>query len=280
MHEHIQSTAEAGKLLKAMDAAGIAHTVLLGSPKATLTGSGGFVDYDANNAAILTLQASHPDRFSAFVTINPRDPDKLRRLIGFLQAGARGLKLYSGHSNFYDLPLTDPEMEPVYAYLEQHRIPVMFHVNLGRFLGEFGAVMARHPRLIVILAHLGLSSIALERLEPLLDRYPHLYTDLSFGYDPFLIAALRRISRDPERYRRFIRRHPDRILFGTDIVITKHKRKTAEWLADMMRAYRGMLESTRYRCVLIEEELNGLALEPALLKQVYETNPRRVLGRR
>jgi hypothetical protein len=44
-----------------------------------------------------------------------------------------------------------------------------------------------------------------------------------------------------------------------------------------MRCDRGLLESERYRCVLVEEELNGLALEPALLREIYETNPRRAL---
>ena len=279
VHEHIQSPAEAPKLLEAMDAAGIAHTVLVGSPKETIVGKGGFVEYDENNARVLTIQSTYPERFSAFVTVNPRDPDKLRKFEGYLRAGAKGLKLYSGHSNFYDLPLTDASMEPVYASLEQRRIPVLWHVNLGKFGGEFNAVLARHPRLIVILPHLGLSSIKLERLESLMDRYPALYTDLSFGYDPFLIAALQRISRNPAKYRQFIARYRDRVLFGTDMVVTKHKRKSAAWLAGVMQCYRGMLEAARYRCALINEELNGLALDAETLRQIYEINPGRVLTR-
>jgi predicted TIM-barrel fold metal-dependent hydrolase len=261
-----------------MDAAGIAHTILVGSPKETLVGKGGFVDYDENNARILTIQTTYPNRFSAFVTINPRDPDKLRKLDGYLRAGAKGLKLYSGHSNFYDLPLTDASMEPLYAYLERRRLPVLWHVNLAKFGGEFEAVLARHPRLLVILPHLGLSSIKLERLESLLDRYPNLSTDLSFGYDPFLITALKRISRHPSKYRDFISRHRDRILFGTDMVVTKHKRKTTDWLADVMRCYRQMLEAQQYRCALVTEELNGLGLDPETLRQIYEGNPRRNLS--
>ncbi len=279
MHEHIQSPAEAEKLLETMDNTGIVRTVLLGSPKETLVGKGGFVEYDENNAQILTIQTTYPNSFTAFTTMNPRDPDKLRKLQGYIRAGAKGVKLYSGHSKFYDLPLTDPEMDPVYAYLEQQQLPIMFHINLGQFLGEFEALMAQHPKMVVILPHLGLSSIRLTRLESLLDRYPRLYTDLSFGYDPFLVAALRRISATPEKYREFIQRHQDRVLFGSDMVVTKHERKTAEWLTGVIQCYRRMLETERYRCSLVgDEELNGLALSPNVLHQIYEVNPQKVLG--
>lgn len=278
-HEHIQSLQEADKFLKAMDAAGIAHTLLVGSSKQTIFSRGGFVAYDENNAQVLTIQGFHPGRFSAFCTINPRDPDKLRKLEGYLRAGAKGLKLYSGHSHFYDLSLTDPEMDPVYAYVEQHQIPVLFHVNLGKFFGEFETIMARHPRLRVILPHLGLSSIKIERIASVLDRNPTVSTDFSLGYDPYLIAGLKRISRNPEKYRQFIQRYQDRVLFGTDIVVTNHPRKTTEWLTEVFRCYRGMLETQRYRCGLVgDEELNGLALDPAVLRRIYEVNPRRILG--
>ena len=280
MHEHIQSSAEAPKLLAAMDATGIAQTILLGSSQATIMSKGGFVGYDENNAQILTIQSTYPGCFSAFVTLNPRDPDKLRKLEECLGAGAKGVKLYTGHSKFYDLPLTDPGMEPVYAYLEQHRIPLLWHVNLGTYGGEFAAVLKRHPQLTVILPHLGMSSIKLGRLEKLLDRYPTLYTDLSFGYDPFLIAALKRISRDPSKYRAFIRRYPSRILFGTDMVVTRNKRKTVQWLTEVIGCYRHMLEAERYQCELVEEELNGLALDPETLRQIYEVNPQHILHAR
>jgi len=279
MHEHIQSVEEGAKLLDAMKAVGITHTVLVGSPQQTLFFKGGFTGYDENNGQILTLQRLYPDAFSAFCTVNPRDPDKLRKLKGYVRAGSRGLKLYNGHATFYDLPLTDSEMEPLYAYAQQRHLPVMFHVNLGRYLGEFEALMDAYPRLTVIAPHLGVSSIRLERLERLLDRYPTLYTDVSFGYQPFLIAALKRISKDPGKYRQFMQRYRARILFGTDVVVTSHPKKTAPWMAGVFQCYRDMLEQSRYRCALMEEELNGLALEPDILRDVYERNPQRVLGR-
>lgn len=279
MHEHIQSVEEGAKLLDAMKAAGIAHTILVGSPKQTIFFKGGFEGYDENNGQVLTLQRLHPDAFSAFCTVNPRDPDKLKKLMGYVRAGSKGVKLYSGHATFYDLPLTDPEMEPLYAYAQQRHLPVMFHVNLGRYLGEFEALMDAYPRLTVIVPHLGVSSIRLERLERLLRRYPKLYTDVSFGYQPFLIAALKRISKDPEKYRQFMQRYRSRVLFGTDVVVTSHPKKTVPWMADVFQCYRDMLEQPRYRCALMEEELNGLALEPDILRDIYERNPQRLLGR-
>jgi len=160
----MQSAAQAKKFLKAMDAVGIVHTILMGSPKQTIYFKGGFVDYDLNNAEMLTLQATYPDRFSAFPTMDPRDPDKLRKFIGYVRAGAKGLKLYSGHSLFYDLPLTDPEMEAAHAsvrnLVERHapEIPAAEEKTEGLNPGDIGRSLIERQ----VLEHKGAAVTAMD----------------------------------------------------------------------------------------------------------------------
>ena len=77
--------------------------------------------------------------------------------------------------------------------------------------------------------------------------------------------------------RAFIRRYDNRVLFGTDMVVTKHKRKTVQWLTEIVQCYRHMLEAQRHRCSLVEGSLNGLALDEETLRQIYEVNPQSIL---
>jgi len=196
-HEHIASHEEVPKLLSVMDRVGIQKMVLLGSPSKTFQPERqGFRDYDQNNETVLEISKRNPDRFIPFVTIDPEDPLKLTKLKNFLLRGAKGLKLFSGHRVFHKLLLDDPGMEEVYSYCEQNQVPVIFHVNAGYYEEEFERVLNAHPSLKVLCPHFCLSSIASDRFERLMARHPNLYTDLSFGMESYLTAALIRFSKD------------------------------------------------------------------------------------
>jgi len=273
-HEHFQSLTNVPKFLEAMKRNDIVTTVIVGSPEATiLTGRTGFFGEEKYNQEVLKIANTYPGQFIAFPTINPRDPAKLEKLKGDLAAGGQGLKLYNGHSMFHDLPLDDPSMEPVYQYCEANQIPMLWHVNSGLYQKEFENVLKKFPRLKVICPHLCLASIATGRFEYLMKTYPNLYTDLSFGYIDFLKAGLLRISRDPEKYRRLITRYQDRVFFGTDTVVTSAAYKTADWLSDVTRAYRDMLEKDTYTFFAIPNmTLRGLALDQKVLEKIYRRN--------
>lgn len=273
-HEHIASFEEVPKLLSVMERAGIAKTVLLGSPSKTFRPElHGFHDYDQNNDLVLEISRKNPDRFIPFVTIDPEDPEKLSKLKTFLAKGAKGLKLFSGHRVFHSLPLDDPGMESIYSYCEQNKIPVIFHVNSGYYEKEFERVLDAHPTLKVLCPHFCLSSIASDRFERLMSRYPNLYTDLSFGMESYLSAALIRFSKDSEKYRKLIRQYQDRILFGTDAVLDGHLRKDSQWLGKIFKTYRSLIEETSYETFLIPgRKLNGFGLKEKTIRKIYESN--------
>ena len=287
-HEHLQSKEELPLLLRAMDETGIKRVVILGSSAFTITQDYrvGFTHYDENNREIIGAAIAHPDRVEAWPTLDALDPDKLDKLRSYHGCGATGLKLYLGHgfvapgsSSYFFSPLAmdDPGMDAVYEYCVAHRLPVCLHVNPGPttpgFADEFVTVLERHPHLLVNAPHWVLSSGSPNRLAELLDVFPNLVTDISFGVDQFLIQGLRRVSRNPMRIRRVIEQYPDRFLFGTDFVVTRALHKTAEWIRVRVEAYLSMLTCKQYETPLLPfEVLNGLALPVTMFEQIASNN--------
>ncbi|MCA9665205.1 MAG: amidohydrolase family protein, partial [Myxococcales bacterium] len=74
-------------------------------------------------------------------------------------------------------------------------------------------VLARHPKTTFLGIHLANYPENLDYVDKLLDRFPNLYVDIS--------ARVPEIGRHPvEKVRRFFEKHQDRILFGTDLIVT------------------------------------------------------------
>jgi predicted TIM-barrel fold metal-dependent hydrolase len=224
VHEHIQSRGELSLLLRAMDEIGIARIVLLGSSAFTITSDYrfGFTRYDENNREIIGAAWAHADRVEAWPTLDPLDRDKAVTFRLYHELGATGLKLYIGHGFvapgasgylFSSLAIDDPSMDAVYEYCAAHRLPICLHINPGAktpgFADEFVTLLERHPKLLVNAPHWILSSSKPDRLDELLDVFPNLVTDISFGVDEFLIEGLRRISRNTLRIRHVMEQHPE-----------------------------------------------------------------------
>jgi predicted TIM-barrel fold metal-dependent hydrolase len=298
VHEHIMSIHEAPMMLRVMDTVGIAKTVLMGSSWFTITlnESIGFTRYDENNESILQIVAAHPDRFEAWPTLNPEDPDKLPKLRAMVARGATGVKLYIGHGYvrrdgeymFHTRAMDDPEMLEVYAFCQDNFIPICLHVNphyiKPGFAQEFIEVLTQFPDLKVVSPHFILSSSWYSRFQEFMDTFPNLYTDCSFG-DSFVEERLRYISRNTTIVRGLFEKYPERIMFGCDLVVTDHPAKTEQWALEQYAAYLSMLTEPRYTTPVIPkrdenkqvvpgelEELRGLELPRPILENVLYKN--------
>ena len=258
IHEHIESLAKAEEFLRAMDAEGIARAVLLPSPIETITlnGNKSFTGHEENMEEIFRIAKKYPNRFIPFCTISPLDADPLAILKSCVEKGGKGLKLYNGHSYYYDVfgaPLDTPSMMPVYAYAQQEGIPVIYHVNINRYGEELERVLSAYPDLRVLVPHFMISSVDITRVEYFFSRYPNLFTDIGFGREQFMAAAFRRIGADNEAYRKFFAKYRDRILFGPDMVLTEVPWKDARYMRRITRCYRDLLEKEMFRCGPIRE---------------------------
>jgi predicted TIM-barrel fold metal-dependent hydrolase len=286
-HEHLQSVRAAERLLRVMDETSVAKTVIVGSSRRTTVGmQNAFVQYEENNAQMLEAARRWPERFVPFVTIDTDDPNKLKKLERWIQKGARGLKLYSGHGDFHTRPLNVADMLDVYRYCEKHKVPIIFHVNGGRYLDEFEPILRGFPDLQIICPHLCLLANNPETFRRLMDTYPQLMTDISFGVPAVMNEGIDKVSARPKRFREFLLAYPDRFLWGSDVVVTGHSRKDVRFLRDVFDAYFAMLARSSYSYQPYDKEYhakpggpverNGVALPPDVLRQILETNFTRI----
>jgi predicted TIM-barrel fold metal-dependent hydrolase len=300
-HDHLYKREHLDAYLAAAEQTGITKTLFVASNEYTFLGKTGRKDalYDWSNEVILDAYREVPDRIIPFASVYPGDPDKLRKLESYVEQGAQGLKLYSGHSTYYEQPLDDEEMAPIFAYCERIQLPVCWHVNFTLYAEQFERVMKRHPKLIVIVPHFGVTfyrpdTKPFREMQRLLDTYPTLYVDCSYGTRDFLVHGLEMVSKHTEIFSAFFEKYQDRIIFGTDMVVTGNPEKTAAWYAAVIRACRDVLEKERYHFFMAAEahesayqpaqnvygELRGLALPDTILEKVYRTNLERVLAMR
>jgi predicted TIM-barrel fold metal-dependent hydrolase len=296
-HEHLYKLKDLERYLPAARQNHVAVTVVVASPEFTIMGKGekGEPGMSENLETLLQAQRQHPDELVAFATIDPKDPEKLERLKRHVADGARGLKIYSGHSNFYDGPLLPKDMEPVFAYLEETGLPVNWHINLAKFMDDFEQVMAKYPKLNVMVPHYGVAfwnpnGPALQRLSDLLVKYPNVLVDTSLGTREILLDGMAAMEPARAKFQAFFERHQDQIVWGTDSVITGNPEKTVGWYDKVIRATRDHLEKDVFSTELAagysrywekgrdgEGTYQGLALSDAILKKVYVDNARRWL---
>jgi len=287
IHEHVVDEERAMMLLKGMDELGIQRACLMGTSWYTFTldQQFGFERYHENNLTILDLKAKYPDRFCAFPTLDPEAEGNLERLKDYVAKGADGLKLYlghgagTGHGPFHAMPLDDPRMLPIYEYAEKTQLPIVFHINLIKYYDELVRVMERYPYLRVDVPHFGLhknTGKRLRRFEWLMERYPNVYTDISFGWHTFHIDGMEALAKWRSRSQLFFTRHADRIMYASDLVVDPLRKQ--DYITATLRSYMQFLELEHHRLFLEPEyPMHGLKLGDGALKAIYSSTPSRFL---
>lgn len=297
-HEHLYNLKDLEKYLPAARRAGITATVVVSSSNFTLKGSGtdkGEPGMSKNFETVLEAAKLYPGEIIPFCTIDPKDSDKLDRLKRHVADGCKGLKIYNGHSNFYDGPLAPADMDPVLSYLEETQLPINWHINLAKFMDEFEAVMSKHPKLNVMVPHYGVTfwkpeSSAIKRLSDLMRKHKNLIVDTSLGTREILLNGMSAIEPAKGKFQAFFTEFQDQIIWGTDSVITSNSEKTPGWYTKVIWATRDHLEKDVFSTELAagyskyfekgrdgEGRYQGLALPPAVLKKVYVDNARKWL---
>lgn len=294
-HDHLYMQKHLDKYFAAADRLGIVRTVFVASSDFTMKGAGN--DPRKGNAwntrEILTCERAHPDKIVTYCTLHPDDENKVDLLRQYMAEGAHGLKLYTGHSNFYDRPLDDESMIPAYQFCEENNYPICWHVNLSQpnYMNQFIQVMAKFPKLKMIIPHFGVTFYrpggeAWKKFWQLVDQYPGIYTDCSWGTRNILVHGLEVVSANVPAFREAFIKYQDRILWGTDMVVTGNAEKTEAWIESVLRACREMLEKDVYYFWMAADgcahayagtknpygRLRGLALDPEVLRKIYETN--------
>ncbi len=140
------------------------------------------------------------------------------------------------------VPIDDPRLDPLWSKIAALNVPILWHctdpsaffqpvnkfnerfTELGRYpfwsyykpgvptkaelLKQQENVLKKHPKMVVIGAHMGMCADDLNHLAYLFDTYPNYYVDCS--------ATLSELGRQPYTTRKFFIKYQDRILFGSD----------------------------------------------------------------
>jgi uncharacterized protein len=132
------------------------------------------------------------------------------------EAIAAGARLFKAHLQVGGYDPRDERLDPVWGLLAEARVPVVVHCGSGPHPGPFtgpgpiSAVLARHPGLVLVVAHLGAPEYR-EFLD-LADRYPACYLDTTMVFSDFFDD----IMPFPADLLPRLAAMGDRILLGTD----------------------------------------------------------------
>ena len=293
MHSHpgAKTPEEVDRWVRVMDEVGIDKTVLL-------TGAHG-AEFDR----LVELYSRHPTRFELWCGFDYSGfdqpgygPAAVRELERCVRQGAKGVGeegdkgLGMGFGKARGLHLDDPRMAPLLDRCADLGLPVNIHVADPIWMyqrmdetndGMMNAVnwrlddkpglvdhagmiavleraVSRHRRTTFVACHFANLDYDLDRLGRLLDRLPNLYADISARYAETAVT--------PRAAARFIARHQDRLVYGTDMGAD----------SDMYRLTFRILETLdeHFYAPIFEYHwsYSGFGLEDAVLAKLYRTN--------
>lgn len=178
----IRPTAEA--LIASMDRTGIRMTAVSAIPAI-------FGDAEHGNEIVAAAVRDHPGRIFGYNVVDVGYPDRIQRqLERGLAQGFRGLKVWS-YGARSGLPYNHPNYDRVFAFADEHRLPVLAHV-FGPELDELEGHIKRRPGARWLLAHIG--SAELDKYIRFAREFPTAYVELCLsvcqrGLVEHLVAA-------------------------------------------------------------------------------------------
>jgi predicted TIM-barrel fold metal-dependent hydrolase len=317
-HIHFPHPALLGDLLAVMEIAGVARANLVAVPDLQFVNQNAALIYAKARYPERFTLCGALDYTQVFA--DPAHASEiLAGQIGTLQAiGFDGLKLIEGKPmvrKLLGLPLDGPQYAAMWAELEGRGFPVVLHVadpeefwdpercpgwarERDWFYGdgtypmkealylEIDQVLARHPRLKLVLAHLYFLSADLARAGAFLDAHPGVYLDLTPGVEMY-----HNFARDLEAARDFFLRYADRLIFGTDVgasAIGQDPDEPLDRTESLGRTWvvRQFLETDEAFVAPAGvghwmgeegEGFHGIALPHQVLRQIYAANAERIL---
>src|SRR6201996_538851 len=156
-----------------------------------------------------------------------RTPDCLHTATFFAEPSAeadvrralgQGARVFKCHLQVGDFDPNDPLLDAAWGLLAEAGVPVVTHCGSGPVPGRFtgpgpvAALLARHPRLRLVVAHLGMPEYA-QFLE-LAGRYDSVLLDTTMAFTPFIEEGG---SAFPAAQLPRLRDLGDRVLLGTDV---------------------------------------------------------------
>ncbi len=207
-------------MLKHQDTMGIAKTILLPAGKWY-----GLEAAASGNDRVWEIVRKFPDKYICFANEVPSEPEARPVIEKYLKMGARGI----GEQKFFT-DVTGKTMSLVCDIAQDYSVPILLHFQHERYnvnFDQFYRVLAQYPKVNFIgHAQTWWANIDAKHEQAVLypkwkvtaggwtDRYlrdyPNMFADLSAG------SGLNALQRDEDHAREFIKRHQDKLLYGSD----------------------------------------------------------------
>jgi len=284
MHEHYWISGNVDLFVRALGCLGISKVVLLPtgySPDNKF--------YRLNSMFLMMWAKRYPDQVIPFCTIDEADPRAAELVEQYILAGAKGLKLMGGHPAYYDECYNSENMYKVYQKVAEYDVPVLMHcslINIPELQEQMDEVLSDFPEVTFIFAHYGNTLMRgnhLDVIAELLDKHPNLYTDMSHGGG--ITAYHRYLIQDLETIKNFIIEYQDRILFGSDLILSIAT-NDFDWLYERVRCENDLCQKAEFtmgtrfccKCPIADEVHQGFEFDEEILRKIYYDNPKKVLG--
>ena len=187
----------------------------------------------------------------------------IKHIKNCMEAGAKGVKIWKNIGMLLKnergeyVMADDPVFAPIFAFLEKEKIPLMAHLgeprncwlplesittysdmryfsknplyhaylnpempSYERQMMAQDQILERYPELIYIGAHLGSKEWNLEEVAKMFDRFPNFCVDLTGRFDHIFEQTLR----DKNQVINFFEKYHNRIMYGTDCVVSVNTR--------------------------------------------------------
>jgi len=172
------------------------------------------------------IQLSHPLKIVPFLDARFIENDIEEKIKTYRQRGFEGLKLLYVPEEDTTLRIggmektfhrTQKQSEKITSLIIEHAssqgMPILMHADLRKYGDFVGELIRNFPKTNFIIPHFGFSR---REISSLLDQYPNCYTDMS--------SLISFMEKDPVSYKSFIKQYQDRILFGSDALVSQPER--------------------------------------------------------
>ncbi|MFN7921155.1 MAG: amidohydrolase family protein [Bryobacteraceae bacterium] len=207
-------------MLKHQDVMGISKTVLLPSGRVYGLEAGA-----SGNDRVMEIVKKYPDKYVCFANEVPYHPEARATIEKYLKAGAKGI----GEQKFF-VDVTSTVLDGIAEIAREYDVPILLHFQHERYnvrYDHFWKTLEKHSRVNFIgHAQTFWANIDAKQEQAVLypkwkvtaggwtDRYlrdyPNMFADMSAG------SGLNAMQRDEDHAREFIKRHQDKLIYGSD----------------------------------------------------------------
>jgi len=209
------------------------------------------------------------DSLGNFILI---DDPRFDPILDFIASEGKTMIGHIGEPKNCWLPLDSMTVNNDKGYFKSHPQYHMYlhpdYPSYERLIESRDNMLAKHPDLKFVGAHLGSLEWSVDELAKRLDLYPNFAVDMAARVCHFQVQ-------DREKVRDFITKYQDRLLYATDIVVSEDSdiEERIEWLDNEWKSdWTYFSSNEEMNSPSVNGSFFGLALPEDVLRKIYETN--------